>query len=361
MKFKIDKKKLESLASMLSNYVEKKDATSPNSCIRLFMREVEGQAQLFLGANSGEMGIEQKVLGARIEKEGDFLLSYKHFIDAIKALPDGDLSIEEKDLELIIKQGRSRFRIKVKSDEEQVLPPSSEAAELIRVSNSNLAMGFKKVLANVDTSSPKYALQGVLLEIAGKDINFVGSNGPKLSFFNIKSEEELANCRIIIPKAAVVELSKLLNEPLELRFDSNYFYIQNENFSFYTRLVADSYPDYARAFPLKFRQTLNITWQEFKEEIDRVAKVDDCTGLEFSNKGIVVKSVSDSGLEYEGSIDMELGVDSEGLDIKVKTKFIQDFLNACEEESFLMEINTNESAFVLSSGSLKAVVLPIRN
>ena len=111
---------------------------------------------------------------------------------------------------------------------------------------------------------------------AGKSIlNFVGTDGHRLAFSTATINAADLDVRNILPRKAVLELSKLLspNEgTVELLIGASYVDVRSENLSFSSKLIDRKYPDYNKVFPTGEPLPLEISKQILTKEQELISE-----------------------------------------------------------------------------------------
>ena len=98
----------------------------------------------------------------------------------------------------------------------------------------------------------RYYLNGMLLEVQGSKINGVATDGHRLALSSSSSVDSNLEVRNILPRKAVLELSKLLSaddKDINLMIGPSYIEVKTDNLSFSSKLIDGKYPDYDKVFP----------------------------------------------------------------------------------------------------------------
>ena len=120
-----------------------------------------------------------------------FSIDGKKLLTALKAVKTENIELERSSDILQIKAGRSKFKINL-FDEVQEVEISKKGKSLDI--GDNLIENFKKVIHSVGINMPKYEVNGVLIEIKGGILNTVGTDTTRLSLVSSKTKDCSLNC-----------------------------------------------------------------------------------------------------------------------------------------------------------------------
>ena len=115
----------------------------------------------------------------------------------------------------------------------------------------------------------RYFLNGLLLEFINQELAFVATDGHRLAITKLllektpeytenKSFDDTSHIKIILPRKAVVELMRLLDQVpdnINILFSKNHIQFQLKDIIFTTKLLEGQYPDYKKLFRIKARMS----------------------------------------------------------------------------------------------------------
>jgi DNA polymerase-3 subunit beta len=90
-------------------------------------------------------------------------------------------------------------------------------------------------------------LNGLYFEVDQDNITVVATDGHRLSIGEIKQSNNLDKKKtVILPRKAVLELTKLLNknehDEVDIHLSENYFYLVSDNTTIISRLIDGNFP-----------------------------------------------------------------------------------------------------------------------
>ena len=128
MEVKIQRGQLLSHLQRAQNIVERK-TTLPILAHILMETESTG---LRLSSTDLEVGVTE-ACDAQIVKEGNTTIHARKFFEIIREIPEGEIHLKQKEEQLEIRAGRSRFRLRSLSPEEFPKIPAIETTESVLV------------------------------------------------------------------------------------------------------------------------------------------------------------------------------------------------------------------------------------
>lgn len=242
--FVIDQKSLSSILSFMQPICAKRTTLDTTSTILFQARHKE----LVLKSTDLEISLQYSCPLDNSALEGEsFLLSGKRVFELIKEL-DGDINFVLKDNHIGIESGAARLALNIKDAEE--FPPFPERIEnLMHLNAEFLLTMLEKVAFLIPQNNANPALNGLYLEIDQDGIKMTATDGHCLVQV-ASSEYTLAEKKSwLLPRRAVFELKKIIentkDETVFLGLCGNQLVFSGESFNFFTKLLADSFPQYA--------------------------------------------------------------------------------------------------------------------
>lgn len=362
MKLLIDRKKVENIISILTNYVEKKDLTSINSNIQIKTLD----DSLLLRASDTEIGIEYKIKDCQIIENGEIFINPKQFNDILKVLKNDVLIKIEKDNNCInITQEKTNFTLALFQEDRQFnfIENENNKSE-IKLSNSEFSKGIKMVNNAIDNSSLSMQFNCCYIEIAKDKCSFVGSDTKRLNVFDIyvNNNEE---SKIIITKRAVSEISKLLNENVKFYKNNDYFIIENDNFKFFTKNINLDFLRYKEILPPQEASIkVNLNTKQILNELKKLNVVSSRANIVFDNNKIIFSSIKEINQLSQSSVKTEIENNiniNNNFEINITNKHIIDYLNENDEENFVIEYFAQNSPIILKSTNYYALIAVNKN
>ncbi len=256
--------------------------------------------------------------------------------DIVRKLPDGaEVSLDTGDgSQLALRSGRSNFTL-------QVLPetdfPDLTTGEF-PTRFSLPALSLKKLIDRtqfaISTEETRYYLNGIYLhavKVAGKSmLRAVATDGHRLAQAQMDAPGgSEAMTGIIVPRKAVGEIQKLVEEPdatVDVEVSDTKIRITIGPLVLTSKLIDGTFPDYVRVIPQGNDKILKVDRSEFAEAVDRVSTISSERGRAVKlalSDGKMVLSVNNPD---SGSATEELGVDypADGIEIGFNSRYLLD-------------------------------------
>ena len=332
MKVKINKIVLDKMLDTIKSATEKKDESLITSHF-LF----EAGDHLTITATNNETGYLYRSYNAKIEKTGKATANAKKMLSIVKAFKNDDVILETKDNHLIVKQGRSRFKLPM--FEADNFPDFPFVENKLKLDLNKFADDIKKVIPAIDTNNPKFELNGVLLSRNCA----VASDTRRLAIVNTDTDVEL-----IVPKQSIVEISKFREG--DVFYNDSTILVATDKVEFFSKLINGKFPDFERIIPQTAKQTVKLN-KDFAEALKQIGVISEEVRITITDK-IIVESVNGDAkteMEFDGNADISFGVN---------IRYLMDFINVIDGD-FTLRFNESELPFMLEAGDFKTVVMPL--
>jgi len=353
MQFTVDKQTLENMLNSLQSFLEKKDMTLVTSHILFYLNGNE----LTLKSTDYEMGLEIKTSIQKAEESGGATANGKKISEIVRRLLDKEITVKTDNENLVIKQGRSTFKIPMFRYEEFPAFPNYQEFSKIELNSATVTKSLKKIFPAVDTNNPKYELNGALIDIKDYSINFIGTDQKRLAIISYDNPS-VDRLSIIIPKRAISEIQKLFFDDIELYYNQTNLVIKGGNYLFFTKLINGKFPDYERIIPKEIKHKYIISKTNMIEHIKLINSISNEIRVTFDQGKVVMESISDENSEALTEFEANITV-FEKITISINSKHVMDFLTQCEKEEFEFGINDSNVPFMLQSENLRTIIMPI--
>ncbi|MFA5233817.1 MAG: DNA polymerase III subunit beta [Sulfurimonas sp.] len=353
MKISVQKSIIENILVHAQPFLEKKDTSQITSHVFI---DASG-SNLTIKATDYEIGLIVSTEKINIIENGNVTANGKKLLDIVRILKDGDINLEVKRDILYISQSHSKFKLPTFSYNEFPAFPTYEGKPRIIIDSHSLIDSLKKITPSIDINNPKFELNGALIDIKEKSINFASTDTRRLAVVNINNEGS-TELSIIVPKKAIIEIQKLFFDNIELYYDENSLIIHSNQYTFFTKLINGKFPEYSRIIPKEISKTLTLPKATMIESIKQITTISTDVKITFLNDTITFESLSDDNIEAKTEINFATNFSSPFV-IAINSRYLLDFLNTINSSEFTIGLNESNLPFVLSEGNFKTVVMPI--
>ena len=293
----------------------------------------------------------------------------KKFQEILRILPDHSrISIEVKDNKAQIKSNKSRFNLQsLPAVDFPKLNDQRHDAKTITISQlalKNLLCSVQFAMAQQDV---RYYLNGVLFVIEDNLFRAVATDGHRLAYNAITLDVSLEKCEIIIPRKAIGELSKLLNDsndPIELEFSTQQLKATFSGIELVTKLIEGKFPDYQRVIP-NYINHLSINRTLVLQSLQRAAILSNekFRGVHFVLTERNLCIISSNSEQEEAQVEIETDYYGDAIDIGFNVNYLIDGLNSINTEMAIFSFGSPNSSILITSPedlTFRYVVMPMR-
>lgn len=370
MKLKIKKEEILKGLQRIQGVVEKKN-TMPILSNMLLTADGSG---VEIVATDLEIGLRGRY-AADVEKQGAVTVSAKKMYEIVRELPSEDVQIRAEDgAGVKIVSGHSQFKlVALPKDEYPALPEVAEDG-MIAIDGETLREMIKKTLYSVGENDARYVLNGLFLHMSqaknGLNIRMVGTDGHRLSMIDRVIDAKHSEESMIIPKKAMMELRRLLEEDsskaeLRLGFSKNHALFKRDGLVMVSKLIDGNYPNYLQVVPQKSTKRVAVSKDEFAHAVKRVSILSkektNAVKIQLEKNQLVLSTNNPE----VGEATEELPVDytGEAITIGFNSRYLMDVVSAIDRPTITLELNDSLSPCLITEEGdehYKCVVMPMR-
>jgi len=203
----------------------------------------------------------------------DFLISGKRIFDLVKEMED-DIEFNFKENQLHLKSNDVKLLLNIRSAQD--FPQFPERIEnLMQMESSFLLDLLDKVAFLIPQNNSNAALNGMLLEFTNEGMLMVATDGHRLAKISTTKYKLHENNKWLLPKRAVLELKKILEETtvenIFLGVCGNQLVFSGINFNFFTKLISDPFPNYEPIMEREGFRAATLDKQSFLKTLKRTS------------------------------------------------------------------------------------------
>lgn len=314
----------------------------------------------------------EMVTGIETEAGEDFqtTIPARKLLDICKALPEGSIinfNIDETRVSLV--SGRSRFTLASLPAKDFPGLDDIEAQQTFSIPQKQLKTLFDKTAFAMAQQDVRYYLNGILMEISSSKIKLVATDGHRLALSEYETETGVVNDKqIIIPRKAVLELSRLLDtsdSPVRISLSQNHIRVEAGSLVFTSKLIDGKFPDYKRVIPVDGNKTLEINRDTLKQTLSRIAILSNekYRGIRLTLVSGSLSIQANNPDQEEAEEELSVVYDEGEMEIGFNVTYIIDVLNVIESENVQLKLKDSNSSCIISDskdGSSLYVVMPMR-
>jgi DNA polymerase-3 subunit beta len=307
---------------------------------------------------------------ANCEGEADFTVPARKLLDITKALPEGaviNLDIEGDKVKL--QSGRSRFTLGVLPAQDYPVIEPTPSQMVLSVKEGLFKRLIEKTQFAMAQQDVRYYLNGMLLELEKGDIRAVATDGHRLALSQaVKAFKEDYEIQVILPRKAVIELSRLLkdrDDEIKIELSNSYIKVLLDEAVFTSKLIDGRFPEYQRVMPAGSDKELEANRKSLRQSLARASILSNekYRGIRFSLKPNLLQLQAHNPEQEEAEEELEISYQGDELKIGFNVGYLIDAISAIDEEEVIIELkDSNSSALMFGKGNeeSKYVIMPMR-
>ena len=329
----------------------------------------DGNAVSFLSTDTEVQIMTSADVGAGDEKAATTVAARK-LVDILRALPDSsDVSLTLVDKRLTVQSGKSRFSLQTLSADD--FPTVAEAPEYttsVELPQKSLKALFGMVYFSMAQQDIRYYLNGLLLIADGKTLSAVATDGHRLAYCQISTDQEYERNEVIVPRKTILELQRLLDDtddPVRIDIGSSQVKFTFSGIELISKLVEGKFPDYTRVIPKGYKNRFTIPREQLQRALQRAAIM---TSDKFKGIRCIVSAgslkISSTNTDQEEAIEeLEINYNGDSVDIGFNVTYLLDVLGNQKSDEIIVELgDANSSALITvpDNPDFRYVVMPMR-
>lgn len=293
----------------------------------------------------------------------------RKLLDILRALPEGDVSLTLANKRMTVQSGKSRFNLQTLAAEEfPTVALADQFNTSVNLPQKTLKHLFNMVHFSMAQQDIRYYLNGLLLVVDGKSVIAVATDGHRLAYCQVATEQEFARQEVIIPRKTIVELQRLLednDEIVQINIANNQVKLNFTDIELISKLVEGKFPDFNRVVPKGYVNNFSIGRESLLKSLQRAAIM---TSDKFKGIRCVISpgsmKISSTNADQEEAVEeIEIDYNGDSVDIGFNVTYLLDVLNnlKCDQINVALGDSTS-SALITVPGQddFKYVVMPMR-
>jgi DNA polymerase-3 subunit beta len=295
---------------------------------------------------------------AEVKKPGSVALHARHIFDAVKALPDGDITVTvEKNYTARLKAGKRRFDFTGMPGEDFPTMPDPGKTSLTAIPIDDLADLISLTSFSMSSDDTRPHLAAALFEIAGETLRMVTTDGHRLS----KAERTISGMKgatkLLIPAKGIHEVKRLLDEvraekaekkdggPATLLVGAvssqGPVFFQRDGVTLSSKLVDAAFPSYEQVIPSGTDRGARVNRLAFLDALRAVSLVasDRTSGVKLAMSGSRVVLTSENPDVGAGMDELDAELTGPDVTIGFNSKYVIDVLGALVTDDVALDLS----------------------
>ena len=343
MKATIERATLLRCLSHVQSVVERRNTIPILSNVLI---EADGDNSLKVMATDLDLQVVEH-MDASVDSAGAITVSAHLLFDIARKLPEGSqVSLEAADNRMAINAGRSRFSLPTLPRDDFPVIVEGDLPTSFELPAKTLSELIDRTRFAISTEETRYYLNGIFFHVSDDNepvLRAAATDGHRLARFTLPRPAGAEGMPdVIVPRKAVAELRKLLDESLDgnVQIDLSASKVRFKlggtgGVVLTSKLIDGTFPDYSRVIPTGNDKLLRLDPKSFHEGVDRVATIATektravKMGLDKDKVTLTVTS-PDNGTATE---EVPAEYSSDGFEIGFNAGYLKDILNQIDADT----------------------------
>jgi DNA polymerase-3 subunit beta len=297
-------------------------------------------------------------------------VSARKLQDILRSLPDeSKVALEAQNNRLQVRAGKSRFNLQtLPATDFPLLGDAGPALATVSVSQKTLKDLFLLVQFAMAQQDIRYYLNGMLLVLEKEQMRVVATDGHRLSYASGAVGVQSEKREVIIPRKAVLELSRLLSEndeAVEVEVYSNQVKFRFGEIELTTKVIDGKFPDYTRVIPPNYQKHFKVDRIALLQALQRAAILSNekFRGVRWMLTGNSLRISCTNNEQEEAQEEVEITYTGDPLDVGFNITYLLDVLNNVDSAEIDCAFGDASSSMLITlpdRADFRYVVMPMR-
>lgn len=360
MKFRIQKSALVRAARACAGVASKSSSPIYES---LLIRAMPGQPLSF-SATDLETSITLSA-AATVEESGMVALPASDLAALAAKLPEGEIvvTVPRDTTDGIVTAGRGRYKISGHRAEDFPEIPQPPKIGAIELPGPAVAEAIGRVAHAISKERQRYALNGAMVKVVGRKVEFVATDGRRLALatIDLPNVPDCLEWSAIIGSAALRQIAGIAAgaETVRLSSERNHAYAEVDGHTIATRQIDGSFPNYRDVIPKGQKSWLIVNRAAILAALDRSSLVDarDANAVRLEAEGGTL-TLTAASPEKDTREEIECETDGEPIRVAFQGDFLADAIKAGVGDTVRLAFNGATWPMRIEEQSIQ-IVMPV--
>ncbi len=297
-------------------------------------------------------------------------VSARKLQEILRSLPEqAEVALETQNNRLQVKSGKSRFNLQTLPAEDfpKMAQLAGEATR-IKLPQKALRSLLLRVQYSMAQQDIRYYLNGMLLLVEDSVLKAVATDGHRLAYASIPTQQESDRQEVILPRKAVQELIKLLAETddeVTIEVAASQARFEIGPVALVTKVVDGKFPDYMRVIPTGNKKNFVLGRVKLQQALQRVAILSNekFRGVRWTLTEDQLRIACTNTEQEEAFEELEISYKGDALDIGFNVTYLLDVLGNLACENVMCSFGDANSSVLITieeDKEFRYVVMPMR-
>jgi len=318
-------------------------------------------------ANGGMTASDLELqINAEVAWSGEPLLLPFARLQAIMAAASGDeVTIEPRGTTALVRVGSGEWTLPTEDAAEFPTWEPEGVKPVARIPADQFCRAARSVIYATDNESSRFALGSVLVEMAAGTVTFVGTDGRRLSAYEVEVDQATDDGNTLIPARAVQTFAAIASHSegaVQIEATTSEVVATIDGAVVTARLVEGRFPRWRDVFPERDAKAAVVNAPELLAATRQAAIVtsEQSKGVTFAFTADGIHLTARSAEAGESSVTCPVLEAGPAVVVQLDPHFVVDFLRCVDEgEPVEVEAVDAQSAVVFRSGDCRAVIMPL--
>jgi DNA polymerase III subunit beta len=328
------------------------------------------QGELQLVATDLEIQISTRCEAGKGAGDQQLTVSARKLQDILRSLPDGtDIALDAQNNRLQVRAGKSRFNLQtLPAADFPLLGDSGAPLSKVTVAQKDFRDLLLLVQFAMAQQDIRYYLNGMLLVLEGEAMRVVATDGHRLSYASGTISKQDEKREVILPRKAVLELSRLLvdsEETVDIELYANQVKFRFGSIELTTKIIDGKFPDYTRVIPTNYQKHIAVHRMLLLQSLQRAAILSNekFRGVRWMLTEGSLRISCTNNEQEEAQEELEVDYAGEALDVGFNITYLLDVLNNVDSERVDCAFGDANSSMLITlpdRSDYRYVVMPMR-
>ncbi len=362
MKILCDREKLREGLALANNVIP---AKSPKPALsNVCLVAMEGALEL-VGTDL-EVALRYRIEDVKVSEPGTAVIPARVALDFVRDLTGETVTLETNGSNCTISSGSDSCELVTIDPDEFPVVAHFDVAGSVSLQGGTFTALVGRTAFAAAREQGRYAMHGVLTEIADGQLKMVATDGRRLAVASAPIDMPKAVPRpVIVPTKGTQLFCRVITDPLDqvqLSFSENQIGLKTRNAEVFARLLDGEFPRYQAVIPTESANSVEADSEMLLRKLRLVANVtgEEARAVRLSIKKGSLEIYGQSAGRGEARAAMEIDYKGKNAEIAFNPDYVIDGLKNCENGNVVLEFNEKTSPGKFRLGeSYIYIVMPI--
>lgn len=235
---------------------------------------------------------------------------------------------------------------------------------ITEISGNDFADAVRKTVFATARGDTRYALNGILLHLEGKDVELVASDTHRLSLCRKKARGEAAKGEAIVIAKGMTTLARLAEgeETVRLHLATHELIAETSKATLVTRLVDGQFPRYREVIPRDLEIKVKLNRELFTKTLRLAGQVsnEETHSIVFAVEGdkvVLNASGSESG---DAKVEVPAEVTGDAISVNFNYLYLIDVLKVLQDDEVVLQFRDAQCPARIDADDFTHIIMPIR-